>query len=174
MRFALLVLLVMTSAGLRAQTGYAALEQIYRQDVDAGHRLATLRDAEPGNPWVHHFEALLRADCRARDGLDAAREAVRLDPDQAWHRKLLGELQLADGRPGEAVGSFREALERETRAEVREELSRQLAAAQRALRVRGEQQDEMTAFESRVGWLSALAVLLGLAALVLAFRRRAS
>ncbi len=168
----ILLLLLSLTASLRAQSGYAEVERIYRDSAAPDRELGAILEAEPENPWVLDFLALVERDRgRWEEGLSLVQKAFRLDPNQAWHRKVQGELLMAAGRPAEAAQAFAAAVERETREEVRFALFQQQQGAELAAAQRRAQEEEMAGFAARLRILGILALVVTAAALVLALRR---
>lgn len=165
-RFAAAVVALACMASAQEKlTAYRQYESVYRTSTRPIEAFARIVEDRPDDAWARHFHA--RAFIDGRD-LRAARvaidHAVRLDWEQPFHRRLLGDLEALRGDREAAAAAYRAAASLETRAEPSRFFAGLAAAQERA------STDCRRAVETMRRILAAAATAFG-AAFVLAMRR---
>ncbi|MBV9124379.1 MAG: hypothetical protein JO112_13550, partial [Planctomycetes bacterium] len=91
-------------------------DHLFGQALEAHEKLC--RDY-PGSAWCHNSLAWLTARCRRQldKGLEHARKAVELAPDNAGYRDTLAEVQFQRGEKDRAIESMKKCLELEPKSE---------------------------------------------------------
>ena len=120
----LVVLAVLFQASLAAAqdvTQYEHYEAVYAASTRPIEAFTAIVIDRPDDPWARHFHA--RSFVDGRD-LHAAREATRraiaLDPEQAFHHRLLGDIEALDGEHAAAAAAYRAAAAVEDRPQPKE------------------------------------------------------
>lgn len=92
---------------------YASLLSVCDRDVQALRRAEHALSLDPDRPWLHTLRAQLMLHVPAQEWLlteEAARTALRLDPESPRNHAVLGLVLFRSGRNEEAEERFRSAL----------------------------------------------------------------
>ena len=112
------------------QTDYERARKILQQSPRPVQALLTHTQTFPDDPWSHHFLAAARKEVGQLDeALASLDRAIKLDPEQALHWSLKGDVLRGRSDHDATESAYRKAGRLDDRADARDFYEKQAAAA---------------------------------------------